>query len=118
MRNMIYYYYFFTESTTNVKVKPWVTIPRYLFDYFSIDVFLKLINENNGDYSKYIIMPTTLKGTGDIIKTLPANDVIYWTRQMMSCRITHPPEFAKDIYNALEAGIQAPPLILILLFYY
>jgi len=76
------------------------------FHYFSIDVFKKLVNENNGDYSKYIIMPTTLKGAAEIINTLPKNDV-YILDQTNNELAEYPSihqNFVNDIYNALEAG--------------
>lgn len=76
------------------------------FHYFSIDVFKKLINENNGDYSKYIIMPTTLKGTAAAIKELPKNDV-YILDQTNDELHDYPSvhqNFVKDIYNALTTG--------------
>ena len=38
-------------------------------------MFQKLIKESNGNYSKYIIMPTILEGAVASIKTLPAQDV-------------------------------------------
>jgi len=78
------------------------------FHYFSIDVFRKLINENNGDYSKYIIMPTTLKGAAAIIKTLPKNDVFILdqtTAELKDYPSVHQ-NFVKDMYNALTAGQQ------------
>ena len=43
------------------------------FHYFNIEVFRKLIEENNGSYTKYIIMPGNMNGTAPIIKTLPKN---------------------------------------------
>ena len=76
------------------------------FHYFSIDVFRKLINENNGDYSKYIIMPTTLKGVASIIKTLPKNDV-YILDQTNTELKDYPSvhqNFVKDMYLGLSAG--------------
>lgn len=76
------------------------------FHYFSIEVFKKLINENNGDYSKYIIMPTNLKGAADAIKTLPKNDV-YILDQTNADLSDYPSvhqNFVKDIYTALETG--------------
>ena len=45
------------------------------FHYFNIEVFRKLIEENNGSYTKNIIMPGNMNGTAPIIKTLPKNDV-------------------------------------------
>ena len=41
------------------------------FHHFNTDVFNKLINDNAGDYSYYIIMPANLKGTEKVISRLP-----------------------------------------------
>ena len=46
------------------------------FHHFNLDMFKKLAAEINGNYAKYIIMPTNMAGTAPIIKTLPAQDVI------------------------------------------
>ncbi|WP_035646488.1 GntR family transcriptional regulator [Flavobacterium sp. ASV13] len=46
------------------------------FHHFNIQVFQKLINDSNGNYTKYIIMPTNLLDTAASIKTLPVGDVI------------------------------------------
>ncbi|TDW50109.1 GntR family transcriptional regulator [Flavobacterium sp. 270] len=46
------------------------------FHHFNIQVFKKLVNDSNGNYTKYIIMPTDLNDVTDLIKTLPVNDVI------------------------------------------
>jgi DNA-binding transcriptional regulator YhcF (GntR family) len=76
------------------------------FHSFNIDVFKKLIHENNGDYSKYVIMPTTLQGVAALIKTLPKNDV--FILDQISDELKEYPSihqnFVKDIYEALEAG--------------
>jgi len=76
------------------------------FHSFNIDVFKKLIHENNGDYSKYIIMPTTLQGVAATIKTLPKNDV--FILDQISNELNEYPSihqnFVKDIYEALQAG--------------
>ncbi|MFY7956795.1 MAG: GntR family transcriptional regulator, partial [Flavobacterium macrobrachii] len=45
------------------------------FHHFNIEMFKKLIYESNGNYSKYIIMPTNLVGSAAIIKMLPKQDV-------------------------------------------
>lgn len=76
------------------------------FHYFSIEVFRKLVNENNGDYSKYIINPTSLEGAADIIKTLPKNDV-YILDQTNNDLTEYPgvyQNFVGDMYKALESG--------------
>jgi DNA-binding transcriptional regulator YhcF (GntR family) len=46
------------------------------FHHFNLQVFQKLINDSNGNYTKYIVMPTNLTGVAEILKTLPVNDVI------------------------------------------
>ncbi|WP_281636593.1 GntR family transcriptional regulator [Flavobacterium marginilacus] len=46
------------------------------FHHFNVTVFQKLLNDSNGNYTKYIIMPTNLTGIVESIKTLPVNDVI------------------------------------------
>jgi len=76
------------------------------FHHFNIDMFRKLINESNGNYSKYIIMPTNLIGAASIIKALPKNDV-YILDQTNSDLGAYPSvhqNFIKDIYNALSDG--------------
>ncbi len=45
------------------------------FHNFNTQVFQKLINDSNGNYTKYIIMPTNLVEAASAIKTLPVNDV-------------------------------------------
>ncbi|MFP9100319.1 GntR family transcriptional regulator [Flavobacterium sp. RHBU_24] len=74
------------------------------FHYFNLEVFKKLVTENNGDYSKYVIMPTTLRGVADIIKTLPKNDV-YILDQTSEALNEYPSvhqNFVNDMYKALE----------------
>lgn len=74
------------------------------FHHFNLNMFRKLINESNGNYSKYIIMPTNLSGAAESIKTLPVNDV-YILDQTNSALVNYPSvhqNFVKDIFNALE----------------
>jgi DNA-binding transcriptional regulator YhcF (GntR family) len=76
------------------------------FHYFSPEVFKKLVHENNGDYTKYVIMPTTLKEATAVIKTLPKNDVyiLDQTNAELSDYPSIHQNFVDDIYNALKAG--------------
>lgn len=77
------------------------------FHYFNIDVFKKLIHENNGDYNKYVIMPTVMKDAHVYIKTLPANDV-YILDQTNSNLLDYPSvhqNFIKDMYEGLLTGL-------------
>ena len=76
------------------------------FHHFNIEMVKKLINESNGDYSKYIIMPTNLVGVADLIKTLPKQDV-YILDQTNSDLKEYPSihqNFVKDMYEALLEG--------------
>lgn len=78
------------------------------FHHFNIDMFKKLINESNGNYSKYIVMPTNLVGVASIIKTLPKQDV-YILDQTNTDLKEYPSvhqNFVKDSYDALLKGKQ------------
>ncbi|MWB93909.1 GntR family transcriptional regulator [Flavobacterium sp. GA093] len=76
------------------------------FYYFNIQVFKKLINDNNGAYTKYIIMPTNLAEAAEYIKTLPVDDV-FILDQTNPALLSYPSvyqNFVKDIYDALLKG--------------
>lgn len=76
------------------------------FHHFNLDMFRKLINESNGNYSKYIIMPTNLKGAADIIKTLPKSDVyiLDQTNEELHDYPSVHQNFIKDMYSLLLEG--------------
>ncbi|HWS60731.1 MAG TPA: substrate-binding domain-containing protein [Flavobacterium sp.] len=77
------------------------------FHHFNSKVFEKLINDSNGNYTKYIIMPTNLVGVSKIIKTLPVNEV-YILDQTNPELKSFPAIFQnhqKDIYNSLLIGM-------------
>lgn len=76
------------------------------FHHFNIEMFKKLINESNGNYSKYIIMPTNLVDASALIKILPKQDV-YILDQTNPDLKDYPSvhqNFVKDIYEALLKG--------------
>ncbi|MCF8320254.1 MAG: GntR family transcriptional regulator [Flavobacterium sp.] len=76
------------------------------FHHFNLQMFNKIINESNGNYTKYIIMPTNLDGAAAIISTLPVDDV-YILDQTNSELKSFPAVYQnhkKDIYNGLEEG--------------
>lgn len=76
------------------------------FHHFNIDTFRKLINESNGNYSKYIVMPTNLNGAASIIKTLPKNDVYILDQtndELKEYPSVHQ-NFIKDMYQGLLLG--------------
>jgi DNA-binding transcriptional regulator YhcF (GntR family) len=73
------------------------------FHHFNAQVFKKLIDDANGNYTKYVIMPTHLAEAPTIIKTLPVSDVFILDQ-------THPEmlhfpsvyqNFATNIYDGL-----------------
>ncbi|EIA09762.1 GntR family transcriptional regulator [Flavobacterium frigoris] len=76
------------------------------FHHFNIKVFKKLINDSNGNYTKYIIMPTNLVEAAAVIKTLPVNDV-YILDQTNPDLKSYPAIYQnhlKDIYSGLLKG--------------
>lgn len=76
------------------------------FHHFNVPVFQKLIHDSNGNYTKYIIMPTNLEEAASIIKTLPVQDV-YILDQTNPKLLNYPAvyqNFVKDIYEGLLKG--------------
>lgn len=76
------------------------------FHHFNIDMFRKLVNEANGNYSKYILMPTNLADAAAIINTLPKQDVFILDQINNELR-NYPSvyqNFIKDMYEALQKG--------------
>lgn len=76
------------------------------FHHFNIQVFQKLINDSNGNYTKYIIMPTNLVEAATVIKTLPVDDV-YILDQTNPNLKAYPgvyQNFVQDIYDRLQEG--------------
>jgi DNA-binding transcriptional regulator YhcF (GntR family) len=76
------------------------------FHHFNLQVFQKIINDSNGNYNKYIIMPTNLDGAAAIIKTLPVGDVYILDQTNLELN-SFPAVYQnhkKDIYNGLEMG--------------
>ncbi|HJY12352.1 MAG TPA: winged helix-turn-helix domain-containing protein, partial [Flavobacterium sp.] len=76
------------------------------FHHFNIQVFQKLINDSNGNYTKYIIMPTNLNDIVSLIKTLPVNDVIILDQTNPGLK-SYPSIYQnheKDIFEGLVKG--------------
>lgn len=76
------------------------------FHHFNIQVFQKLINDSNGNYTKYIIMPTNLIDIADCIKTLPVNEVIILDQTNPDLK-AYPAIYQnheKDIFEGLYKG--------------
>lgn len=76
------------------------------FHHFNIQVFKKLITDANGNYTRYIIMPTNLAEAASVIKTLPVNEVFILDQtndELKSFPAVYQ-NFVKDIYDALVKG--------------
>ncbi|QBN18666.1 GntR family transcriptional regulator [Flavobacterium nackdongense] len=76
------------------------------FHHFNTKVFQKLIDESNGNYTKYIIMPTNLVGASSAIQTLPVDEVFILDQTNPELKL-YPAIFQnhqKDIYNCLVLG--------------
>lgn len=76
------------------------------FHHFNIEMFRKLITESNGNYTKYIVMPTNLADAASIIKTLPVNEVFILDQtnpELESFPAVYQ-NHKKDIYEALVQG--------------
>lgn len=76
------------------------------FHHFNFQVFQKLINDSNGNYTKYIIMPTNLSDIVNLIKTLPVNDVIILDQTNPDLK-SYPAIYQnheKDIFEGLVKG--------------
>lgn len=73
------------------------------FHHFNIKVFEKLISDCNGNYTKYIIMPTNLLNASDFIKTLPVSDVyiLDQTNEELKSYPAVYQNFKKNIYEGL-----------------
>lgn len=75
------------------------------FHHFNTDIFTKLINDNIGNYSYYVIMPANLKNTEQVIRNLP-DDKVYILDQMHQ-GLSHYPgvyqNFEKDIFEGLSS---------------
>ncbi|MGL2963088.1 GntR family transcriptional regulator [Flavobacterium sp. RSB2_4_14] len=76
------------------------------FHHFNLEMFKKLVNESIGNYSNYIIMPSNLEGTSEIIKSLPLNNtyILDQTNNALSGYPSIHQDFETDMYDALLFG--------------
>lgn len=77
------------------------------FHHFNEDVFHKLINDNNGNYSSYIIMPANLNNLQRTVNNLPKENV-YILDQKHPELLEYPiiyQNFEKDIFNGLSEAL-------------
>lgn len=75
------------------------------FHHFNKELFAKLINDNLGDYSYYVIMPANLENTEEVIQNLP-DDKVYILDQVHKGLSKYPAvyqNFEKDIFEGLSS---------------
>lgn len=77
------------------------------FHHFNYNVFSKLIHDNNGNYSYYVIMPSNLKNSHLAISKLPEDKVcvLDQTSDELSQYSSLYQNFEKDIYRNLTKGL-------------
>ena len=77
------------------------------FHHFNDAVFSKVIYDNVGHYSYYVIMPANLKNTEKVIQILPKDKVyiLDQTNNKLSKYSSIHQNFEKDIYNGLKNGL-------------
>lgn len=73
------------------------------FHHFNIKMFSKLINDANGNYSKYIIMPSNMQGIEEIISKLPLQDVYILDQTRKS--LSNYPSIFQNFVNAMYQGL-------------
>ncbi|RUT70721.1 GntR family transcriptional regulator [Flavobacterium cupreum] len=89
------------------------------FHHFNVRVFQKLINDSNGNYTKYIIMPTNLNDIVDSVKTLPVNEVIILDQTNQNLKLypaiyqNHQKDIFEGLYKAKSRLNKYKKLILI-----
>lgn len=76
------------------------------FHHFNSKVFERHINESNGNYTKYMIMPTNLENAATYISVLPEKEVyiVDQTNEELKKYPAVYQNFKKDIYNGLQKG--------------
>jgi DNA-binding transcriptional regulator YhcF (GntR family) len=76
------------------------------FHHFNLGMFRKLIHDAQGNYSKYIIMPSNLEGIESSISLLPENEVyiLDQTRESLQQYPSVYQNFDKAMYEALVLG--------------
>jgi DNA-binding transcriptional regulator YhcF (GntR family) len=76
------------------------------FHHFNSKEFARHITESNGNYTKYMIMPTNLEQAAVHISTLPEKEVyiIDQTNDQLKKYPAVYQNFKKDIYNGLQKG--------------
>ncbi|MCT4601650.1 MAG: GntR family transcriptional regulator [Marinifilum sp.] len=78
------------------------------FHHFNRNVFKELIENNSDKYTSYVIMPAKFNDAYGVLKQLPKNEVYILDQTNATLKKHYPAvyqNFEKDVFNALESGI-------------
>lgn len=77
------------------------------FHHFNRKMFRKLVNDSNGNYSKYVIMPTKFQDAVTDISNLPEKDVYILDQTNVYLKKYSGifQNFSKDMFQSLEKGL-------------
>ncbi|BAX80303.1 GntR family transcriptional regulator [Labilibaculum antarcticum] len=78
------------------------------FHHFNERVFKELIENNNGKYTSYVIMPAKFKDVYSVLKQLPQEKVYILDQTNLTLKKHYPAvyqNFKKDVFEALSSGI-------------
>ncbi|RUT78042.1 GntR family transcriptional regulator [Ancylomarina longa] len=79
------------------------------FHHFNRNVFKELIENNNGKYTSYVIMPAKFNDAYTILKQLPSDKVYILDQTNTTLKKYYPAvyqNFEKDVFEALSSGIE------------
>ena len=74
------------------------------FHHYNFTVFRKLVEEANGNYTSYIIMPFDEPGIGSILKSLPQNKIYLLDRYPLAVK-TELPGVHQDFYTDVRQSL-------------
>ncbi|RKE00225.1 GntR family transcriptional regulator [Marinifilum flexuosum] len=78
------------------------------FHHFNRKVFKELIDNNNGKYTSYIIMPAKFNDAYNVLQQLPENEVYILDQTNAALKKHYPAvyqNFEEDVFCALESGL-------------
>lgn len=78
------------------------------FHHFNKKVFKELIDNNNGKYTSYVVMPAKFNDAYTVLQNLPQEKVIILDQTNATLKKHYPAvfqNFEKDVYKALTSGI-------------
>lgn len=88
-------------------LKGLATVDIY-FHHFNVKVFKELIENNNGKYTSYVIMPAKFKDAYTVLKQLPKEKVYILDQTNLTLKKHYPAvyqNFENDVFKTLSSGL-------------